>query len=157
MRLLLNHTLNTSRRLLYLNASLLKQTPCWRKMASEVEKAQAAAPGGDTIFGKIVRKEIPCNFIYEDEQCVAFHDINAQAPVHFLVIPRKPIPQLSKAEDEDEALLGHLLIVARKVAKQQGLDDGYRLVVNDGKHGAQSVFHLHLHVLGGRQLQWPPG
>ena len=126
-------------------------------MATEVEKAQTAAPGGDTIFGKIVRKEIPCNFIYEDEQCVAFHDINAQAPVHFLVIPRKPIPQLSKAEDEDEALLGHLLLVARKVAKQQGLDDGYRLVVNDGKHGAQSVFHLHLHVLGGRQLQWPPG
>jgi len=128
-----------------------------RNMASEVEKAQTAAPGSDTIFGKILRKEIPCDFIYEDDQCVAFKDVSPQAPVHFLVIPRKPISQLSKSEDEDEALLGHLMIVARKVAKQQGLDEGYRLVINDGKHGAQSVFHLHLHVLGGRQLQWPPG
>lgn len=74
-----------------------------------------------------------------------------------MVIPRKPISQLSKAEDEDEQLLGHLMNVARKVAKQEGLNDGFRLVINDGKHGAQSVFHLHLHVLGGRQLQWPPG
>lgn len=77
--------------------------------------------------------------------------------MHFLVIPRKPIPQLSTAENEDEALLGHLMIVARKVAKQQGLNDGFRLVINDGKHGAQSVYHLHLHVLGGRQMKWPPG
>lgn len=77
--------------------------------------------------------------------------------MHFLVIPRKPIPQLSKAEDEDAALLGHLMIAARKVAKQQGLNDGFRLVINDGKHGAQSVYHLHLHILGGRQMQWPPG
>ncbi|XP_033218619.1 histidine triad nucleotide-binding protein 1 isoform X2 [Belonocnema kinseyi] len=128
-----------------------------RKMAMEVEKALAATPGGDTIFGKILRKEMPCNFIYEDDQCVAFHDINAQAPVHFLVIPRKPISQLSKAEDQDEALLGHLMNVAHKVAKKEGLKDGFRLVINDGKDGAQSVFHLHLHVLGGRQLQWPPG
>lgn len=126
-------------------------------MATEVEKAQTAAPTEDTIFGKILRKEIPCNFIYEDDQCVAFHDINAQAPVHFLVIPRKPIPQLSRAEDGDEALLGHLMIVARKLAKKEGLDRGFRLVINDGQHGAQSVYHLHLHVLGGRQMQWPPG
>ncbi|EFN86168.1 Histidine triad nucleotide-binding protein 1 [Harpegnathos saltator] len=126
-------------------------------MATEVEKAQSAAPGGDTIFGKILRKEIPCKFIYEDDKCVAFNDINPQAPVHFLVIPRKTIQQLSKADDEDQNLLGHLMIVARKVAKQEGLKNGFRLVVNDGKHGAQSVFHLHLHVLGGRQLQWPPG
>lgn len=77
--------------------------------------------------------------------------------MHFLVIPRKPIQQLSKAEDEDKKLLGHLMIVARAVAKQEGLKNGYRLVINDGKDGAQSVFHLHLHVLGGRQLQWPPG
>ncbi|XP_058798341.1 adenosine 5'-monophosphoramidase HINT1 [Phymastichus coffea] len=128
-----------------------------RKMASEVEKAQSATPGGDTIFGKILRKEIPCKFIYEDDRCVAFHDISAQAPTHFLVIPRKPIPQLSKACDEDENLLGHLMNVAQKVAKQEGLDNGFRLVINDGKDGAQSVFHLHLHVLGGRQMQWPPG
>ncbi|KZC07113.1 PREDICTED: histidine triad nucleotide-binding protein 1 [Dufourea novaeangliae] len=157
MKLLLNLALNSSRTVSHLKGSLLNHTPCWRKMATEVEKAQTATPGGDTIFGKILRKEIPCNFIYEDDQCVAFSDINAQAPVHFLVIPRKPISQLSKTEDGDEALLGHLMLVARKVAKQQGLDDGFRLVVNDGKHGAQSVFHLHLHILGGRQLQWPPG
>ncbi|XP_076241189.1 histidine triad nucleotide binding protein 1 [Calliopsis andreniformis] len=157
MKFLLNLAVASSKRLPCMNANLLNHNPCWRKMATEVEKAQAAAPGGDTIFGKILRKEIPCNFIYEDDQCVAFHDISAQAPVHFLVIPRKPISQLSKAEDEDEALLGHLMIVARKVAKQQGLNDGFRLVINDGRHGAQSVFHLHLHVLGGRQMQWPPG
>ncbi|CAD6239482.1 GSCOCG00008710001-RA-CDS [Cotesia congregata] len=128
-----------------------------RKMASEVEKAQSAVPSEDTIFGKILRKEIPCKFIYEDDKCVAFHDVNAQAPTHFLVIPRKPIPQLSKAADEDELLLGHLMNVARKVAKQEGLDQGFRLVINDGQNGAQSVYHLHLHVLGGRQMQWPPG
>ncbi|XP_063835809.1 adenosine 5'-monophosphoramidase HINT1 [Ostrinia nubilalis] len=124
----------------------------------EVELAQSAAPGGDTIFGKILRKEIPAKFVYEDEQCVAFHDVNPQAPTHILVIPRKPIAQLSKADDEDEQLLGHLMIAARKVAAQEGLDkSGFRLVINDGKHGAQSVYHLHLHILGGRQLEWPPG
>ncbi|GLH03465.1 Histidine triad nucleotide-binding protein 1 [Gryllus bimaculatus] len=126
-------------------------------MADEVEKAQIATPGGDTIFGKILRKEIPCNFIYEDDKCVAFHDINPQAPTHFLVIPRKPIPQLSLADDSDDQLLGHLMVVARRVAKEQGLSRGFRLVVNDGADGCQSVYHLHLHVLGGRQLQWPPG
>ncbi|KYM80933.1 Histidine triad nucleotide-binding protein 1 [Atta colombica] len=128
-----------------------------RKMATEVEKAQTAVPKDDTIFGKILRKEIPCNFIYEDSQCVAFDDKNAQAPVHFLVIPRKPISQLSKVQDEDELLLGHLMNVARKVAKQKGLTNGFRIVINDGKHGAQSVYHLHLHILGGRQMRWPPG
>ncbi|XP_076650313.1 histidine triad nucleotide binding protein 1 [Halictus rubicundus] len=157
MRLLWNFPFSASKRLAYPNGSRLSRTPCWRKMATEVEKAQTATAGGDTIFGKILRKEIPCKFIYEDDQCVAFHDVNAQAPVHFLVIPRKPIAQLSKSDDEDESLLGHLMLVARKVAKQEGLDNGFRLVINDGKHGAQSVFHLHLHVLGGRQMQWPPG
>ncbi|XP_015609385.1 histidine triad nucleotide-binding protein 1 [Cephus cinctus] len=157
MRFILNLTSSSLKRLACLKPSLLDSVAQSRKMASEVEKAQSALPGGDTIFGKILRKEIPCKFIYEDSQCVAFHDINAQAPVHFLVIPRKPIVQLSKVEDEDETLLGHLMNVARKVAKQEGLENGFRLVVNDGKHGAQSVFHLHLHVLGGRQLQWPPG
>ncbi|CAG9794230.1 unnamed protein product [Diatraea saccharalis] len=124
----------------------------------EVELAQSAVPGGDTIFGKILRKEIPAKFVYEDEQCVAFHDVNPQAPTHILVIPRKPIVQLSKAEDEDEQLLGHLLVAARKVAAQEGLDKtGFRLVINDGKNGCQSVYHLHIHILGGRQLGWPPG
>ncbi|KAJ9593977.1 hypothetical protein L9F63_014618 [Diploptera punctata] len=126
------------------------------KMADEVAKAQVARAGGDTIFGKILRKEIPCNFIYEDDQCVAFNDISPQAPTHFLVIPRKPIAQLSHAEDADEQLLGHLLIVARRLAKER-LGNGYRLVVNDGPDGCQSVYHLHIHVLGGRQLGWPPG
>ncbi|KPJ10876.1 Histidine triad nucleotide-binding protein 1 [Papilio machaon] len=127
-------------------------------MASEVELAQSALPGGDTIFGKILRKEIPAKFVYEDDQCVAFHDVNPQAPTHILVIPRKPIPQLSKASDEDEQLLGHLMIAARKIAAQEGLgDSGFRIVINDGKNGAQSVYHLHLHILGGRQLRWPPG
>ena len=126
-------------------------------MSDEVAKAQVSSAGNDTIFGKILRKEIPCDFIYEDEKCVAFHDIGAQAPVHFLVIPRKPIPQLSLATDEDEGLLGHLMIVGKKVAKNLGMVDGFRVVVNDGKHGAQSVYHLHLHFLGGRQMEWPPG
>ncbi|KAL9700281.1 hypothetical protein quinque_003722 [Culex quinquefasciatus] len=127
-------------------------------MSDEVAKAQAAdATAEDTIFGKILRKEIPCTFIYEDDKCVAFHDISAQAPVHFLVIPRKPIAQLSKATEEDEALLGHLMLVGKKVAAEQGMDEGFRVVINDGKNGAQSVYHLHLHFLGGRQMKWPPG
>ncbi|CAH2056338.1 unnamed protein product, partial [Iphiclides podalirius] len=127
-------------------------------MASEVELAQSATAGGDTIFGKILRNEIPAKFVYEDEQCVAFHDVNPQAPTHILVIPRKAIPQLSKATDEDEQLLGHLLIAARKIAAKEGLDKtGFRLVINDGKDGAQSVYHLHIHILGGRQMRWPPG
>ncbi|KAH8398490.1 hypothetical protein KR215_006735, partial [Drosophila sulfurigaster] len=131
-------------------------TNCVR-MASEVEKAQSAAASEDTIFGKILRKEIPCKFIYEDEKCVAFNDVAPQAPTHFLVIPRKPIAQLSLAEDGDAELLGHLLLVGRKVAKDLGLEKGYRVVINNGQHGAQSVYHLHLHFLGGRQMQWPPG
>lgn len=122
-----------------------------------MQKAQLAGPGGDTIFGKILRKEIPCTFIYEDDLCVAFNDINPQAPVHFLVIPRKPIGQLSLSTADDQHLLGHLLFVAKEVAAQQGLKDGFRTVINDGKNGCQSVYHLHIHVLGGRQLSWPPG
>ncbi|XP_056633067.1 adenosine 5'-monophosphoramidase HINT1 [Diorhabda carinulata] len=126
-------------------------------MAEEVALAQSAQPGGDTIFGKILRKEIPCNLIYEDNLCIAFDDINPQAPVHFLVIPKKFIPQLSKAEDEDEAILGHLLIVAKKIAQKRNLKNGFRIVINDGPIGAQSVYHIHVHVLSGRQMQWPPG
>lgn len=126
-------------------------------MANEEQKAQLATPGGDTIFGKILRGEIPTKFIYEDDKCVAFDDISPQAPVHFLVIPRKPIPQLSAAEDGDESLIGHLMIVARKLAKEKGLSNGFRVVVNDGPDGCQSVYHVHIHVLGGRQLTWPPG
>ncbi|NXY86490.1 HINT1 protein, partial [Alcedo cyanopectus] len=126
-------------------------------MADEISKAQAARPGGDTIFGKIIRKEIPANIIYEDEQCLAFHDISPQAPTHFLVIPKKPIVKLSEAEDSDESLLGHLMIVGKKCAANLGLTKGFRMVVNEGPEGGQSVYHVHLHVLGGRQLGWPPG
>ncbi|XP_013778910.1 histidine triad nucleotide-binding protein 1-like [Limulus polyphemus] len=113
--------------------------------------------GGDTIFGKIIRGEIPANFAYQDEKCVAFHDINPQAPVHILVVPKKPIPQLAMAEDADEELLGHLLFISQKVAKEQGLNNGYRIVINNGPHGGQEVYHLHVHILGGRQMIWPPG
>ncbi|KAJ8338726.1 hypothetical protein SKAU_G00355120 [Synaphobranchus kaupii] len=126
-------------------------------MSEEISKAQVARPGGDTIFGKIIRKEIPSKILYEDEQCIAFHDVAPQAPIHFLVVPRKPIAQLSKAEEEDAALLGHLMIVAKKCAEKAGLSKGYRLVVNEGPEGGQSVYHVHLHVLGGRQMGWPPG
>ncbi|NXY75125.1 HINT1 protein, partial [Glareola pratincola] len=126
-------------------------------MADEISKAQAARPGGDTIFGKIIRKEIPANIIYEDDQCLAFHDISPQAPTHFLVIPKKPIVRLSEAEDSDESLLGHLMIVGKKRAAHLGLTNGFRMVVNEGPEGGQSVYHVHLHVLGGRQLGWPPG
>ncbi|CAL8111131.1 unnamed protein product [Orchesella dallaii] len=138
----------------------LSTTNC-RAMASEVEKAQAAKGGGeyteDTIFSKIVDKKIPANIIFEDDLALAFHDVGPQAPTHFLVIPKKRISMLSKATDEDSNLLGHLLTVARKTADQLGLAEGYRVVINNGANGAQSVYHLHIHVLGGRQMGWPPG
>ena len=114
----------------------------------------------DTIFDKIVRKEIPANIIYEDDKCMAFHDIGAVAAKHFLVIPkdRDGLTGISKAEDRHAALLGHLMVVVAKVAAMQGLSQtGYRTVINEGKHGCQSVFHMHIHVIGGQQLSWPPG
>ncbi|XP_002735511.1 adenosine 5'-monophosphoramidase HINT1-like [Saccoglossus kowalevskii] len=126
-------------------------------MADETAKARAAVPGGDTIFGKIIRKEIPCDLLYEDDQAIAFKDISPQAPTHFLVVPKKALEMLPKAEEEDTQMLGHLLMVAKKVAADLGLKNGYRVVINSGPDGGQSVYHLHLHVLGGRQLTWPPG
>lgn len=111
----------------------------------------------DTIFGKIIRKEIPAEIVYEDELSLAFKDVNPQAPTHILVIPKKPIPQLDAATPEDRDLLGHLLLTARKVAQQVGLQNGYRVVINNGDDGGQTVYHLHLHILGDRQMQWPPG
>ena len=110
----------------------------------------------DTIFGKIARGEIATGLLYEDDRAVAFPDINPQAPTHILVIPRKPIARLSQSEDADAELLGHLLSVARQVAADAGLED-FRLVVNDGAGAGQTVFHLHVHVLGGRAFGWPPG
>lgn len=110
----------------------------------------------DTIFGRIARGEAHARIVFEDEWALAFQDVNPQAPTHLLVIPRKPIERLASAQPDDAELLGHLLLVARQVAADAGLDD-YRLVVNNGPGAGQTVFHLHVHVLGGRPLTWPPG
>jgi histidine triad (HIT) family protein len=110
----------------------------------------------DNIFGKISRGEVKAEIVHEDDRALAFRDASPQAPTHLLVIPRKPIAQLSEAGPEDEALLGHLLQVANEVASKEGLQD-YRVVVNNGAGAGQTVFHLHLHVIGGRPLNWPPG
>ncbi|NJO40903.1 MAG: histidine triad nucleotide-binding protein [Cyanobacteria bacterium CRU_2_1] len=111
----------------------------------------------DTIFGRIARKEIPADIVYEDNLCLAFRDINPQAPVHVLVIPKQAIAKLADAESHDHALMGHLLLTVKRVADQLGLENGYRVVINTGKDGGQTVYHLHLHLLGGRQMTWPPG
>ncbi|XP_030040943.1 histidine triad nucleotide-binding protein 1 [Manduca sexta] len=129
-----------------------------RPYSDEVRRAQAqsvAAPG-PTIFDKIISKEIKADIIYEDDLCLAFNDISPQAPVHFLVIPKRRIPRLQDAQQSDLELLGHLMLVARSLGSQRA-PSGWRLVVNNGRDGAQSVYHLHLHVLGGRQMGWPPG
>ena len=110
-----------------------------------------------TIFQRIINKEIPAQIVFEDDQCLAFHDVAPQAPTHVLVIPKKPLPNLAAAQADDQALLGHLLLVAKQVAEQLGLSNGYRTVINCGSDGGQSVDHLHIHVLGGRALHWPPG
>lgn len=110
-----------------------------------------------TIFQQIIDGEIAADIVHEDDRCLAFRDIAPQAPVHVLVIPRKPIVSLAHLEDEDEALVGHLMLVARKVARDLGLENGFRTVINSGEDGGQSVDHLHVHVLGGRGLAWPPG
>lgn len=107
----------------------------------------------DTIFGKIVRGEIPVNVVYEDDTCLAFPDINPQAPVHLLVIPREPFEDATQA---DESTFGHLMAVAAKLGKEQ-CSKGFRLVINIGEEGGMEVPHLHVHVLGGRQMTWPPG
>jgi histidine triad (HIT) family protein len=110
-----------------------------------------------TIFSKIVSREIPAQIIYEDELCLAFRDINPQAPTHVLLIPKKEIPRLVDAKPEDQALLGHLLLAANKIAQQLGVADAYRLVINNGEDAGQSVFHIHFHLLAGRAFKWPPG
>jgi histidine triad (HIT) family protein len=112
---------------------------------------------GKTIFKRIIDGEIPAKIIYQDDLCLAFHDVAPQAPTHVLVIPRKEIPSLSAAADDDTALLGHLLTTARKLAVQLKLDDGYRVILNCGPQAGQSVDHLHFHLLGGRPMKWPPG
>uniref|UniRef100_A0A090X7C5 Putative zinc-binding protein of the histidine triad hit family n=1 Tax=Ixodes ricinus TaxID=34613 RepID=A0A090X7C5_IXORI len=120
-------------------------------------KVHRLSTANQLFFTKILDKSIPADIIYEDDKCLAFRDVNPQAKVHFLVIPRKHIPMLDHAGTEDTELLGHLLLVSKKVAAQEKLQDGYRLVINNGKDGCQSVYHLHVHVIGGRQMGWPPG
>jgi histidine triad (HIT) family protein len=110
-----------------------------------------------TLFGKIIHREIPADIVYEDDLCLAFKDINPQAPTHVLLIPKKEIVKLSDAGAVDQAVLGHLLLAAGKIARQLGVADAFRLVVNNGEEAGQSVFHLHLHILAGRPFRWPPG
>ncbi|MGF1510573.1 MAG: histidine triad nucleotide-binding protein [Myxococcota bacterium] len=105
-----------------------------------------------TIFTKIIDGELPAERVYEDDSVVAIRDINPVAPTHVLIVPRKPIDRIEHVTEEDEALLGHMMVVATKIARQEGLNQGYRLVLNNGEHGRQSVFHIHLHLLGGREL-----
>ena len=111
----------------------------------------------ETIFSRIIRREIPARIEHEDDLCLAFHDVASQAPVHLLVIPKRVIPSLAEATAADTPLLGHLVAVASSCAQKLGLEDGYRLVVNCGSDGGQTVPHLHIHLLGGRPLTWPPG
>lgn len=111
----------------------------------------------ETIFSKIINKEIPADIVYEDDLCLAFRDVNPQAPMHVLLIPKKPIDRLSNTAPEHQEILGHLMLVAPKIAKQEGWDGKFRLVVNNGPEVGQTVFHLHLHILGGRDFSWPPG
>ena len=111
----------------------------------------------DNIFQKIIDRKIKADIVYEDDLCLAFRDINPQAPTHVLVIPKKEIARLSDAAEEDQALLGHLVLAAGKIARKLGVADAFRLVVNNGADAGQSVFHLHLHILAGRKLRWPPG
>jgi histidine triad (HIT) family protein len=110
-----------------------------------------------TLFSRIIDREIPADVVYEDDDCLAFKDVDPQAPVHVLVVPKKPIASIATASDVDADLLGHLLIVVRDLAAQLQLDSGFRVVINSGPDGGQSVDHLHLHLLGKRSLTWPPG
>ena len=110
-----------------------------------------------TLFEKIIDREIPAEILHEDEDCIAVRDISPQAPVHVLIIPKKLIPRVAQAGEEDEQLLGKLLLIARMIAKDENLEDGFRIVINNGPDGGESVPHLHVHLLGGRKLNWPPG
>ncbi len=112
----------------------------------------------ETLFTKIIRGDIPSTEVYSDEEFYAFRDINPCAPTHILIVPRKPLPSIAEAKEEDATMLGRLLLTAAKIARQEGLsENGYRLVINMGDWGGQTVFHLHLHLIGGREMGWPPG
>jgi len=113
-----------------------------------------------TLFEKIIAREIPADIVHEDELCIAFNDIKPAAPVHVLIVPKKPIPRVSEAEDEDRDALGHLLLAASSIAEKLGIrstDKGFRLIINNGKDGGEEIPHLHIHLLAGRRLGWPPG
>ena len=124
--------------------------------APDTAAIASGAAANNTIFGRILRGEIPCDAVYADDLCLAFRDVNPQAPVHVLVIPREALVNLGDAGRQHRELLGHLLLVAAKVARQEGLE-GWRTVINSGAEAGQTVFHLHVHVIGGRPLAWPPG
>ena len=111
----------------------------------------------ETIFQKIIDKELPADIVYEDDSCLAFKDINPVAPTHILVIPKKRIEKISDSNTEDKELLGHLFIVAGNIARDLGVEDAFRLVVNNGAGAQQTVFHLHIHLIAGREFNWPPG
>lgn len=111
-----------------------------------------------TLFEKIIAREIPAKIVYEDDLCLCFHDVAAEAPTHLLLIPKKPIPRIVAASSEDQKLLGHLLLKAGDIARDLEIDkSGFRLVINNGPHGGESVPHLHIHLMAGRQMEWPPG
>lgn len=111
-----------------------------------------------TLFTKIINREIPAKIVYEDELCLAFRDVNPQAPTHILLIPKKEIASMNDVTDSDESLMGHLMTVAPVIAKKENLDQkGYRIVINTGPQAGQSVHHIHLHIIGGRSMTWPPG
>lgn len=111
----------------------------------------------DTIFAKIIRKEIPADIVYEDEDALCFKDVHPVAPVHLLLIPKKPLPRLADAQDQDAVMLGKLMCLVPKIAEKVGVQDAFRVVVNSGAGAGQTVFHLHLHLIAGRALSWPPG
>jgi histidine triad (HIT) family protein len=162
-RFLLRHATHRSRVVAPGVASVGFVLPGTRAFSDEVHAAQQAASekdtGAPTIFDKILSHEIPADIVYEDDRCLAFRDVAPQAPVHILVIPklRDGLTSLSKARKDQAHILGHLLFKAQEIAKQEGLDEGFRIVINDGPAGSQSVYHLHVHILGGRQMTWPPG
>ncbi|WPJ97760.1 histidine triad nucleotide-binding protein [Coraliomargarita algicola] len=110
-----------------------------------------------TLFERIIDREIPAKIEHEDDLCIAIHDIDPQAPTHFLVVPKQVVPCIAKAREEHQAVLGHLMLTAASVAEKLNLSGGFRIVINNGKDGGETVPHLHLHVLGGRQMAWPPG
>ena len=112
---------------------------------------------GDTLFAKIIDRQIPADIVYEDDLCLAFNDVNPQAPVHILLVPKKPLDMLSSAADDDQGLLGHMLLAVGKITRERKIDGAFRLVINNGKDSGQTVFHLHMHILAGRKFHWPPG